>query len=134
MDLTTASLNQFTGSLDWAKFSSISKCIASEGMMHVAEVGQAFWLLDAIASHEEHNPELIAACAADEGLDYLHFWTLTVDLEAKAAVLSCRKDSDQPEIVRQEIEFTDFPLEEIKVYAGNDGPGTSRKLYLPSEY
>ena len=134
--LTQADLNGFTGSLDWTRFNPVlfRNVIASEGMMHVAEAGEAYWLLDAIASHEAANSKLRAACAADAGCDYLHFWTLTVDLAKKSATLVCRKDSDQPAIVTQRIKYTDFCLPSLTVYAGNDGPGTPRKLFLPSEY
>lgn len=135
--LTTADLNGFTGSEQWTRFNPLlfPNVIASEGMMHVAEHagGGAFWLLDAIASHEVANSELAAAKRSDPDLDYMRFWTLTVNLEKKAALLQCRKDSDQPAVVRQVIEYTDFPFS-LTIYAGNDGPGTPTKLFLPSEY
>jgi len=106
-------------------------------MAFVAERGGAYWLIDAIASHEATNAKLKAACRNDESFDYLHFWTLKVNTDQegnRSAILTCRKDSGQPAVVTQKIEFTDFPLEELKVYAGNDGSGTPRKLFLPSEY
>ena len=105
--------------------------------MHVAEYGEAFWLLDAIASHEEKNPDLIAACEY-ERVDYLHFWRLDVTRkpgeQMGRARLWCEAEAGEPPIVEQEIELTDFPLDNLTVYAGNDGPGTLRKLFLPSEY
>ena len=134
--LTLADLEGFTGSLDWTRHWMNRNLIYSEGMAHVAEHagGGAFWLLDAIASHEVHNPELVAFKQADLDFDSMRFWTLTVDTEKHTAVLECRGDSDQPAVVRQEIEHTDFPLSDLTVYAGNDGPGTPTKLFLPSEY
>ena len=132
-NLTLDDLNAFTGSEQWTRHWMARNLIYSEGVAHVAEQAAAYWLLDAIASHEVANPELVAAKAADEGLDYMRFWTLTVNTIQQKAVLECRKDSDQPAVVRQVIEYTDFPFS-ITVYAGNDGPGTPTKLYLPSEY
>ena len=134
MSLAANDLNQFTGSLDWTRFNPVlfPKVIASEGMMFVAEKAQAYWLLDAIASHETKNPTIRHACETDEGFDYLHFWILTV--ADGSATLICQRDSDEPAIVTQEIEFTDFCIPNLTVYAGNDGPGTPRKLLLPSEY
>ena len=123
-------LSQFTGSETWYRWSPLSQVIASEGMMHVAETAGAYWLLDAIASHEEHNPELLAACE-DASFDYLHFWYLEVS--DGQAVLSCARDKGEEPVVVQRIEYTDFP-HDLTIYAGNDGRGTRRKLFLPSEY
>ena len=132
--LTEADLSQFTGSDQWTRHSLCRNVIYSQGMEFVAEKAGAHWLIDAIASHEAANPKMKRECAADEDFNYLHFWTLTVDLQQHTAILSCRKDSNLPLVVKQVIEYTDFPLSEIKVYAGTDGPGQPRKLYLPSEY
>lgn len=132
--LTLADLSNFTGSLEWTRHWLNRNIIYSEGMAHVTEHagGGAFWLLDAIASHEV-GPTITALRQADPDFDFLHFWYLTVDTEKHAAVLECKLDSDQPAVVRQEIEYTDCPLS-LTIYAGNDGPGTPIKLYLPSEY
>ncbi len=77
-NLTLDDLNAFTGSEQWTRHWMARNLIYSEGMAHVAEQAAAYWLLDAIASHEVANPELVAAKAADEDLDYMRFWTLTV--------------------------------------------------------
>jgi hypothetical protein len=120
--------------MDWTRHSPMyRRVISSEGMMYVAEHGEAFWLLDAIASHEALNPKVKAACQNDPDFDFLHFWKL--DVQGTKATLTCHKDSDQPAIVTQKIKLTDFPLQGVfTIYAGNDGPGTPRKLFLPSEY
>ena len=139
MPLTEGDLGQFTGCETWTRHGLCRNVIYSEGMAFVAERGKAYWLIDAIASHEAHNPKLKAACRNDESFDYLHFWTLNVypndgEDSGSYAILTCRKDSGLPAIVTQKIDYTDFCLKEIKIYAGNDGPGTPRKLFLPSEY
>lgn len=144
MPLTEGDLGHFTGSATWTRHGLCRNVIYSEGMAFMAERGNAYWLIDAIASHEALTPKLKAACRSDAAFDYLHFWTLNVypndpnDREGEDsghyAILTCRKDSGLPAVVTQKIEFTDFPLKELKVYAGNDGPGTPRKLFLRSEY
>ncbi|MEI6503252.1 MAG: DUF6876 family protein, partial [Armatimonadota bacterium] len=65
--LTIADLSGFTGSLEWTRHWLSRNIIYSEGMAHVAEHagGGAHWLLDAIASHEVANPELVALKRAD---------------------------------------------------------------------
>ncbi|XOV74846.1 MAG: DUF6876 family protein [Phycisphaerales bacterium] len=44
----------------------------------------------------------------------------------------CRADSDEQPAIRQDIAFTDFPLEYVDVWAGFDGEHWT--LYLPSEH
>jgi len=39
-----------------------------------------------------------------------------------------KEDTDSPILAKQEIEYTDFPLDEIKMYCEN------RVIFLPSEY
>jgi hypothetical protein len=126
-------LGHFTGSLEWTRHWASPDIIYSEGMAYVAEQAGAHWLLDAIASHLTHNHDLIAKRKDDPDFDFMHFWYLTVN-DDQSAVLECKADSDQPAVVTQEIEYTDFPLGEFTVYVGNDGPGTPSKLFLPSEY
>lgn len=133
--LKAADLDRFIGSMEWTRWSPLfNNTVASEGMMFVASQGEAFWLLDDIASHEEHNEEVANACEESEQFDWLHFWKLTVDTDTREATLICVADEGEPAVVEQNIPYTDFPLPELTVYAGNDGPGTVRKLFLPSEY
>jgi hypothetical protein len=96
----------------------------SEGVLYLAEKAGAFWLPEAIASHIVTNRPLREKC---EGLI---FWHLQV--ENGSAVLTARKDSGLPALVTQEIEYTDFPLDEIEIWAGDNGEGYT--LYLPSEH
>jgi len=127
-------LGHFTGSLKWTRHWMSPNVIYSEGMAYVAEEAGAHWLLDAIASHLTHNHDLIARRRADPGFDAMHFWYLTVN-EDNTAVLECKPDKSLPVVVKQCIEYTDFPLlGEFVVYAGTDGLGTPTKLFLPSEY
>ena len=131
--LSQVELGGFTGSLQWTRHWMNPRIIYSEGMAFVADRAGAHWLLDAITSHLTHNPDLIARRQADPDFDRLHFWFLTRH-EDGSARLECRSDSDQPAVVTQDIEYTDFPLASFTVYAGTDGPDTPTKLFLPSEY
>ena len=57
----------------------------------------------------------------------------------KSAVLTMKEDSNTPELVRQEIPYTDFPLDNIKFYVELGGYGsmedwtTCQVLMLRSE-
>jgi hypothetical protein len=80
--------------------------------------GGAYWLLDAIAiaQHFEKN-------VAAEGFQV---WKLKVN-EDRTASLVC-DDGNHNIVYTQHIEFTDFPMDEIKLYF------TDNTILLPSEY
>lgn len=118
--LTKHDLYQFTGSLTRYRHPLFGYCY-TEGVRYVALRAGAYWLLDAIYSWQTE----LAAHEID--LSAFQIWTLTVSKD-QTAVLTCQADSDQPEVARQEIEYTDFPLDEIRIYV-IDGV-----MLLPSEY
>ena len=88
----------------------------TDGVKFLAEKANCFWLLDAVGSYQH--------TLKDKGFQ---IWILKVNKD-KSAVLEMREDSDTPIIVRQEIKYTDFPMEEITLYF-IDGV-----LILTSEY
>lgn len=49
-----------------------------------------------------------------------------------SAVLECRADSDRPALVRQEIEYSDFQLDELTLFV--EGVAGDRCLLLTSEH
>jgi hypothetical protein len=90
----------------------------------LAEKAGAVWLIDAIASHQ---PKVLR----NKMLQEFQLWTLKV--KDKTAVLTCQEDTGTKNIVKQEIEYTDFPLEEITLYVEPMGNGQFC-LLLPSEH
>ena len=91
-------LEQFSGSeqyhyLDVGRF---LKC--TEGVAFLAKEGNAFWLIDAIASYRRKEP--------------VQFWhlELTEKNGRKNAVLTMREDKHAPVLVEQKIGYTDFPF------------------------
>jgi hypothetical protein len=116
-----ANLAHFSGSCE--AFAHHSRRIRfTEGLAYLAEKAGAYWLIDAIASYQ--GPRLDAKAAG------FQVWTLTVT-DGKA-VLECRADTNAPALVRQEIEYTDFPLASMKLYV--QGEAGYRMLMLPGEY
>jgi hypothetical protein len=110
------------------------------GVKYLAEKAQAYWLIDAIASHQTKR------LLSNENLRYFQLWLLTVTntenqlpqkygfikpISNHKAVLTCWEDTPvegvKP-VIRQDIEFTDFPLTEMKLYVENS------VLLLPSEH
>jgi hypothetical protein len=85
----------------------------TDGIKFLHEACEAYWLLIAIASHKRKEP--------------FQLWELKVN-DDRSATLTMKEDTGQPSLVEQNIAFTDFPLDEIRLYL-IDGV-----LLLPSEY
>lgn len=120
MTLHHSDLEQFTGSAMFYRHWT-GRLVYTEGVAYLAEEGDAYWLIDAIVSHQSDKRIKSSELAT------FQLWELVVH-EDKSATLTVRADSDRPVIITQEIPFTDFPLEHIKLYVCT---GT---LLLPSEY
>lgn len=127
--LSLNDLAQFTGELQRFRHPLNPRVIYTPGVHYLAEQAGAYWLIDAIASY--FGSEVMErAMAKDHRLRSLQIWKLKVN--DHAAVLTAEADSGVPPFVREEIPFTDFPLDEIDIWAGFDG--TYWTLYLPSEH
>lgn len=114
MSLST-DLSQLTGSehhyIHWTKLLKYT-----DGVKFIAEKYGAYWLVDAISSYQP---------VQGKGLEDFQLWRLKV--RGSRAILTCRGDSDQPAIITQKIEYTDFP-ESIRFYVENG------VLLLPGEH
>jgi hypothetical protein len=101
----------------------ISGILLTDGVTQLREDAECYWLIDAIGSYfPKHKEEF-------------QLWELKVN--DKKAVLTMKEDSDQPELVRQEIPYTDFPIEGVKFYlqyGSIDGETPDYILMLTSEY
>ena len=110
-------LNQFTGT---AKYYRISRRhLLTEGTKYLAEQASCFWLMDAIASH------LVEIGTAE--------WFVVVKTSIKRTkAVMVYEDGNGNELARQEIPYTDLPLDQISLYACWDGEHWV--IMLPSEY
>lgn len=111
-------LRQFTGSEFWYRHPIDRKVLFTDGAKHVADTGGAYWLLDEIATIQPYEPKIAA--------EAFQVWKLTVRPD-HTATLSCG-DGNGNTVFTKEIEFTDFPLDEIELWFTND------VILLPSEY
>jgi hypothetical protein len=107
----------FTGTERYHRITMLAKIVATDGVLYVAEQAGAFWLMDAIASHQ-HTASVRA--------QPFQVWRLNVAPD-KTAVLT-GTDGNENEIARQEIEFTDYPDSFVEIWL------TDNVLLLPSEY
>lgn len=118
--ITQSDLAQFTGTTQWYQH-WLKRFTYTDGVKYLADQAGAYWLLDAIASHQTRQ------LLSDSMLREFQIWTLTVNLEDKTAKLVCERDTDDV-AVTQNIPYTDFPLPEVKLYL------TGGVLMLTSEY
>lgn len=120
----------FTGSTQYYK--SIVFCnwiFHTEGIQHLASVTGAFWLIDLIVSYQGK---------AKFKREDFQVWKLK-RVEGRSFVIACT-DGDKGDgpvtLCRQDIPFSDFPLDEITIYAefgSLDGVNRHLIIMLPSE-
>jgi hypothetical protein len=111
----------------------------TDGVHHLATKAEAYWILDLIGSWQAEAP-----IRNDSRLQDMQFWTLTVNRD-RTAQMRCDRDEGNTAI-EQKIEYTDFPLPEIRFYLHHmwcywqfSGTGPRKTsdygvLILPSEY
>jgi hypothetical protein len=93
--------------------------VLTDGAQYVAEQAGAYWLMDLIGSYQYPLlPE-----------EPFQVWVLTAQGKKGKVVAD---DGNGRILVSQEIPYTDFPLEQIKLYAIYDG--SYLVILLPSEY
>lgn len=116
--LSKEHLRQFTGSENWYRHGINRSVLFTDGAKYIADEGGAYWLLDAIAIAQRFEKNV----AAEE----FQVWKLKVN-DDRTASLVCDDGNDNI-VYTQHIAFTDFPIEEIKLYF------TDNTILLPSEY
>jgi len=126
-------LQGFYGSEDFHRSSAFTRAIFhTDGVQYLAEKAGAYWLIDAIVSHQM-KPSIAR--------EKFQVWRLVKKPDESKATLICTdggKDDLPGEkvIVTQKIPYTDFPLEKITLYLENgslDGEHIHKILMLPSE-
>jgi hypothetical protein len=115
----TAALSQFTGTVGYTRY--YPKILLTDGAVFLAETAHCFWLMDVFASH------LLTGIDGDQE----SFTCLNLIKRGESAEIVI-DDGNGFRLASQEILYTDFPLDEIKLYGcwEND----VWVVMLPSEY
>ena len=115
-----SALDGFCGSDQWYKHWT-GRATYTDGVKYLADEAGAYWLIDLVVSWQIH---------AKVRREPFQVWTLKVNEEDRSAVAECWNDTPgkSKRLARQKIEYTDFPLDEIRLFFC-DGV-----LLLPSEY
>jgi len=110
-------LSYFTGTEKYHRISR--RHLLTDGTKYLAEEAECFWLMDVIASHlSEIGTE-----------DWFVLVRMSVVLGSAVMIY---EDGNGNEHARQEIPYTDFPMNSITLYACWDGEHWV--IMLPSEY
>ena len=122
--LTKSDLAQFKGSENWYRHGINRNVLYTDGAQHIAEHGGACWLLDEIAIVQLYNKSVSA--------QEFRVWKLAIRHD-RTATLTCDDGNGNVATARstlftKEIEYTDFPLDEITLYFANN------VIHVPSEY
>lgn len=112
-----AALRSFTGTIEY--HSHWSGLRYTDGVKFLVEEAKAYWLLDLIASWQ-------LEALRDAWLREFQLWELFLRADRTATIV-CSRDSEDVAF-RQEIKFTDFPLDYVKVYVEGG------VVLLPSEH
>lgn len=119
----SAQLAQFTGSTTFTRHGIVRYLLMTEGVAFLADRAAAHWLVDAIASYQ-HEARVRA--------EPFQVWGLMADGTTRSAMLTMTDGNSPTPIIRQEVDHTDFPLNEIALWAIAEAD--HRVLMLPSEY
>jgi len=115
-------LGYFTGSENYYKH--WLGVIYTDGIKFLSDEAKSYWLIDAIASHQSNLKN-----------EEFQTWTLTVNDDNSAILVA--DDGNGNVLTQEEIPYTDFPLETIKIWVSSesfDGKRLTQILMLPSEY
>ena len=110
-------LTQFIGTEKYYRISR--RHLLTDGTKYLAEAAECFWMMDAIASH-------LCEIGTED-------WFVSVRVQVtEGRAVMIYEDGNSREHARQEIPYTDFPLNSITLYACWDGEHWV--IMLPSEY
>lgn len=125
-------LAQFTGTETWHRHGMFRQLLMTDGVMFLQEHAGAYWLIDAIGSHVFTNRKL------SPQRNPFQVWTFRRSGDGNAPNqphrLFATDGNSERAIIAQKIEFSDFPLPEIRLYVVWDGGFNGFVVMLPREY
>ena len=114
-------LKMFHGTTEYHKhlFPGKSPILLTDGCKYVRDACKAYWLFDAILSYQCDK------ILRDVNFQIWELKRLKLDLTWQ---LTCMEDTGKKPLIKQSIEFSDFPLDYIKIWV------IDKVALLPSEY
>lgn len=111
----------------YIKHSIVKRLVMTYSVAHLRGLADCFWLIDVIASYQSKLME-----------QSFQVWKFSCDTDSMRGVVTC-EDGNGNELVRQNIDHTDFPLDELILWAELGGYGSEESwtpamiLMVPSE-
>jgi len=111
----------------YIKHSLSKRLVFTASVSKIREMADCFWLVDLIASYQHTLTK-----------QPFQVWKFVCNTELHLGNMTC-EDGNGNELVRQEIEYTDFPLDELTLWAELGGYGSmdnwteAMVLMVPSE-
>ena len=96
----------------YIKHSLCKRMVFTDSIRILREMADCFWLVDAIASYQHKLMK-----------QPFQVWFFNCNTELHQGTLTC-EDGNGNELVRQEIEYTDFPLPKIELWCELGGYGS----------
>jgi hypothetical protein len=114
-------LKEFHGTEEYHKhlFPGRSPILLTDGCEYVRDVCNAYWLFDSILIYQDHK------ALRDVNFQIWELKQLRLDFSWQ---LTCRPDTREKPLIKQSIQFSDFPLDYIKIWV------IDKVALLPSEY
>lgn len=113
-----SNLQMFTGTEEYHRFSPLFRNIVlTDGAKYLADNAKCYWLMDIIASLK-----VVPQCK-NEG-----FLTCDFKLNEGGGGVFTASNGSKKMLYKQEIESTDFPIKELRLYF------IDNVILLPSEY
>lgn len=118
--ITPGELSQFTGTEHYYRVSPIhGNLVLTDGVKYLCERAQCYWLVDIVASYQYKLTS-----------EPFQVWTLGIDADEMRGSVRC-EDGNGNILVRQELEYTDFPIETgITLFLEEGGIGPLGPVYM----
>ena len=118
VELLVSNLKQFTGTEKYTRLTK--RVVLTDGAVYLAENAKCFWLFDLFASH------LVTIDQNKEAFTCLHLKLINTSANIEI------DDGNGRVLVTQFVEYTDFPLNSMKLFSC--WAGEYWVIMLPSEY
>jgi len=124
-----SALQNFTGTEQYHRIGLSKTVVATDGVAFLAKEAKAYWLTDIVASYQgsilrSSDPK----CAM---LREFQVWTLRKNKTGSGAKIVCTDGNTDESIFSQRIEYTDFPMQEVKIWV--QPQDALMVMMLPSE-
>jgi hypothetical protein len=107
--------------------SLVKRLVFTQTVGQIREMADCFWLIDLIASYQYKLKT-----------EEFQVWKFVCDTKSKKGIMTC-EDGNGNNLVKQEVNYTDFPLDELTLWAELGGYGSEENwtpamvLMVPSE-